>query len=258
MAKFDQNKPFGNGQFAATYYDPDLYGNKSVVSDSAHAGKLSVNTQSNSGQGTKPQTPAKQPAKQTGSYTVNANNQPYVDQLNSLYDQIMNRKPFKYDLNGDLLYRQMADRYTQLGKTAMRDTMGQAATLTGGYGNSYAQQVGNQAYQQYLTALNDQVPNLYEQAYNVWLNEGNQLLQQYDVVAQHPGILEAISPRTVTYNKTAATPEETETTQVTGTDTDYLNYLKKVFGADSTVANSNVNSNALANWYYNLLKQGKG
>ena len=136
-----------------------------------------------------------------GSYTVNAGNQPYVDQLNALYDQIMNRKPFQYDLNGDLLYRQMADRYTQLGQQAMRDTMGQAAALTGGYGNSYANQVGNQAYQQYLTALNDNIPQLWDRAYQVYQDQGNQLLQRYELAAAHPGALDAIKPRTVKANK---------------------------------------------------------
>lgn len=46
----------------------------------------------------------------------------------------------------------------------MQDTMGQAAALTGGYGNSYAQGVGQQAYQGYLQQLNDNVPQLQAQA----------------------------------------------------------------------------------------------
>jgi hypothetical protein len=138
------------------------------------------------------------PSGGTRTYTVNAGNQPYVDQLNSLYDQIVNRKPFQYDLNGDLLYREVADRYTQQGQQAMRDTMGQAAALTGGYGNSYANQVGNQAYQQYLTALNDNIPKLWDRAYKAYLNEGDQLMQKYKLTAAHPGYVEALSPRTYT------------------------------------------------------------
>lgn len=139
-----------------------------------------------------------QPRQQAPSYTVNAGNQPYVDQLNALYDQIMGRKPFQYDLNGDLLYKQMADRYAQMGQMAMRDTMGTAAGLTGGYGNSYAQQVGNQAYQQYMTALNDQVPSLYEQALQAYLAEGDQLMQQYELAAAHPAVVNSIKPQTYT------------------------------------------------------------
>ena len=130
--------------------------------------------------------------------TFNAGNQPYMEQLNALYDQIMNRKPFQYDLNGDLLYRQMADQYTQLGQQASRDAMGQAAALTGGYGNSYAQQVGNQTYQQYLTALNQNIPDLYDRAYQAYANEGDNLLQQYEIAAMHPEYLSAMNPQTYT------------------------------------------------------------
>lgn len=138
-------------------------------------------------------------------------NAPYIEQLNSLYDQIMNRKPFQYDLNGDLLYRQMADQYTQLGQQAMRDTMGQAAALTGGYGNSYAQQVGNQAYQQYLTYLNEQIPGLYDRAYNVWQNEGDRLLERYQLAAAHPGYLAALQPSSGGGGGAAADEEQTQT-----------------------------------------------
>ena len=147
--------------------------------------------------------------KQSSTYTVNAGNEPYVQQLNALYDQIMNRKPFQYDLNGDLLYKQMADRYAQMGQMAMRDTMGMAAALTGGYGNSYAQQVGNQAYQQYLTALNDKVPSLYEQALQAYLAEGDQLLQQYQLAAEHPGVLNAIKPQTYTVQEKVQSDAQT-------------------------------------------------
>ena len=41
-----------------------------------------------------------------------------------------------------------------------QDTIGSAAALTGGYGNSYAQNAGNQAYNQYLLGLFDQGSNL--------------------------------------------------------------------------------------------------
>lgn len=139
----------------------------------------------------------KQTSTGTGGNTGSAGGDPnaaYRAQLSSLYDQIMGYPSFQYDLTGDMLYRQMADQYTQLGQQAMRDTMGTAAGLTGGYGNSYAQQVGNQAYQQYLTALNEQVPNLYDRAYNTWAGEYDRLLQQYQLAAAHPEYMAALYP----------------------------------------------------------------
>jgi hypothetical protein len=85
----------------------------------------------------------------------------------------------------------------------MRDTTGQAAALAGGYGNSYANQVGNQAYQQHLTALNDNIPQLWDRAYQVYQDQGDQLMQQYQLAAAHPGYVEALSPRTYTVNPPA-------------------------------------------------------
>ena len=69
-------------------------------------------------------------------------------------------------MNSDALYQQYRDLYTQQGQMAMMDTMGQAAAMTGGYGNSYAQTAGQQMYNQYLGKLNEVVPELYQQAYN--------------------------------------------------------------------------------------------
>ena len=99
----------------------------------------------------------------------------YKNQLDSIYNQIMNREKFSYDLSSDPLYNQYKEQYTNLGNTAMKDTVGQAAALTGGYGNSYAVTAGNQAYQNYLNQLNNMVPELYEQALNRYNSEGNDL-----------------------------------------------------------------------------------
>lgn len=99
----------------------------------------------------------------------------YKGQLESLYNQVMKRDPFQFNLNGDALYNQYRDQYMQQGKHAMMDTMGQAAALTGGYGNSYAQTAGQQTYQQYLAQLNNIVPELYQQAWERYNQEGDAL-----------------------------------------------------------------------------------
>lgn len=113
-----------------------------------------------------------------GAYTSQ-----WADQISGLIDQITNRKDFSYDLNGDALYQQYKDQYTQQGKMAMMDTMGQAASMTGGYGNSYAQAVGQQAYQGYLQQLNEVVPELYGMALDQYNQEGQDLLNQYSLLA---------------------------------------------------------------------------
>lgn len=104
---------------------------------------------------------------------------PYQQQLDDIYAKITNRQPFKYNLNGDMLYQNAKEQYQQLGKQAMVDTIGQATQLTGGYGNSYAQNAGNQAYQQYLLKLNEQIPDYYRLAMERYNQEGDQLNNAY-------------------------------------------------------------------------------
>lgn len=99
----------------------------------------------------------------------------YQAQIDGLLDKIMNREPFQYNFDADPLYQQYKDRYTQQGKMAMQDSMAQAAALTGGYGNSFAQQVGQQTYNANMQALNDVIPELYGQAYQLYRDQGNDL-----------------------------------------------------------------------------------
>lgn len=106
----------------------------------------------------------------------------WQSQLDDTMNRIMNREKFTYDLNGDALWKTYKDQYMTGGKMAMMDTMGQAAALTGGYGNSYAQGVGQQAYQGYLQGLNDKIPELYQLAMDQYDREGNAMLQQYGLL----------------------------------------------------------------------------
>lgn len=104
-------------------------------------------------------------------------------QINDAIGNILNRKDFSYDVNSDALYQQYKDRYVQGGQMAMMDTLGQAATLTGGYGNSYAQAVGQQAYQGYLQGLNDKIPELYQLALDKYSRESDGLYKRYSLLS---------------------------------------------------------------------------
>lgn len=107
----------------------------------------------------------------------------YQQQLDDIYNKIMNREDFSYDMNSDALYNQYKDQYQALGQTAMADTMAQASALTGGYGNTYASTVGNQAYQGYLSQLNDKIPQLYQLALDTYARQGDDLYNQYSLTA---------------------------------------------------------------------------
>lgn len=108
-------------------------------------------------------------------------------QLDEAMNKILNREKFSYDLNGDALYQQYKDQYMMQGQQAMMDTMGQAQAMTGGYGNSYAQSVGQQTYQGYLQQLNDKVPELYQLALDAYNREGDEMYQQYAMMADREG-----------------------------------------------------------------------
>lgn len=132
----------------------------------------------------KAQTPqVTQPAAQ---YTAGKTPGTYVSRyqpvLDSIMDQIQNPEKFKYEFNGDELFKNYADLYTQYGKQASLDAMGQAAGLTGGYGNSYGQQAGQQAYQQYLLSLYDKGLDLRNTAYQGYQDELANLKDAYSAM----------------------------------------------------------------------------
>lgn len=108
-------------------------------------------------------------------------------QLNDAINKILNREKFSYDLNGDALYQQYKNQHVMQGQQAMMDTMGQAAALTGGYGNSYAMTAGQQAYNSHLQKLNDKIPELYNLALNKYQMEGDEMAQQMAILAQQEG-----------------------------------------------------------------------
>lgn len=103
----------------------------------------------------------------------------FDDKISDIFKQISERGPFSYDMQNDALYQTMKDRYIQGGKMAMRDTMGRAAALTGGYGSSYGQAVGQQQYDAQLQDLAAQIPGLYSMAYGQYQDEGDKLKDQY-------------------------------------------------------------------------------
>ena len=108
----------------------------------------------------------------------------FEEQLQALYDQIAGRESFSYDPEEDETYRRYARLYAAQGAAAMEDTMGQAASLTGGYGSSYAQAVGQQAYDRYLGELAALVPELRQAALAEYRQEGQALTDRYNMLNQ--------------------------------------------------------------------------
>ncbi|MBQ6928071.1 MAG: hypothetical protein IJQ36_07160 [Oscillospiraceae bacterium] len=99
----------------------------------------------------------------------------YDGVISRLYDEIVSRPAFQYDPLGDPLYRNYRTQMLTEGSRAMRDTAGEASALTGGYGSTYAQSLGQQQYAQYLERLGQVMPELYEAAYRRYRDEGEDL-----------------------------------------------------------------------------------
>lgn len=73
------------------------------------------------------------------------------------------------------LFDQYADYYKRQGMLAMEDTIGRAASKTGGYGNSYAEVAGNQAYDShiadYLKVINGTSKSVGSDTTGSWLDD---------------------------------------------------------------------------------------
>ena len=89
----------------------------------------------------------------------------YTDKAKAALADIENMEDFKYNPATDVGYQAARKQYTRGGQQAMKDTLGAATELTGGYDNSYAQAAAQQTYNQYMTELANLMPQYEQQAY---------------------------------------------------------------------------------------------
>lgn len=162
----------------------------------------------------------------------------YNQKAQGVMEQIEEREPFSFDVNSDPLYEQLKDQYIQQGRLSMMDTMGQAAAMTGGYGNSYAQTAGQQAYNQQISQLNEVVPELYGMAYDKYTQEEQDLYNKYQLYA---GARDAAGKD----KESTAVPKEYSASQE-----DIAAVQKKIASCE--------NEDQLNDVYESLLKEGWG
>ena len=120
-------------------------------------------------------------ALEAGRETYTSQNRTAMEQA---LEALLNREAFSYDPAGDALYNRYKDYYQRTGRRAMEDTLGMAASLTGGYGNSYAQTAAQQAYGTQLQTLQEKIPELYQLALEKYRTEGDALQSRYDSLRQ--------------------------------------------------------------------------
>lgn len=104
------------------------------------------------------------------------------DLINEVMDQILNRPDFEYNPENDPTYQNYEKQYTKAGERAMQDTLGEVSARTGGLASSYAGTVSQQAYNQYMDALSDKIPELEQLAYERYMSEDDMLRDQLNML----------------------------------------------------------------------------
>lgn len=106
----------------------------------------------------------------------------YDGTIQNMLGDIINREQFNYDANTDPLYSQYRKQYAREGQRATADALGQAAAASGGIPSSYAITAATQAGDYYGAQMTDKIPELYELAYNKYLNDYNMRLNSLSAV----------------------------------------------------------------------------
>lgn len=95
----------------------------------------------------------------------------YESQIDSMLNQILNRDQFSYDHMTDPLYQQYAQAYQREGQRSLQDTLGNVSAQTGGLASSYATTAAQQASDYYAAKQADIIPELYQLAYGMYLDD---------------------------------------------------------------------------------------
>ena len=105
----------------------------------------------------------------------------YDPKIDALLNEILNRDDFSYDATSDPLYQQYAKMYQREGDRAMKETLAEAAASAGGM-NTYAITAAQQANSYYGSQLNDKIPQLYQLAYEMYLNDKESKVQDLGIL----------------------------------------------------------------------------
>lgn len=106
---------------------------------------------------------------------------PYKKEIDFLLNQILNRDDFSYDAANDPLYQQYRDMYNRESDRAVQNTIAEAAAGAGGM-NTYAITAAQQAANYYNSQLNDRIPELYQLAYSMYLDDKESKVQDLGIL----------------------------------------------------------------------------
>lgn len=94
----------------------------------------------------------------------------YENDISKLIKKLLNTKTFSYNPYDDDLYEFYRQQYIREGERAMEDLLGELSATTGGVASSYAVSAAAQARENYNRKLTDKIPQLYEDAYERYID----------------------------------------------------------------------------------------
>lgn len=106
----------------------------------------------------------------------------YDPTIQELISGILERPDFSYDPATDPLYQNYRKEYTREGQRATADALGAASAASAGIPSSYANTAAAQAGNYYAAQMTDKIPELYQLAYNKYLNDYDMALSDLGVV----------------------------------------------------------------------------
>ncbi len=95
----------------------------------------------------------------------------YGNTIKDKVNELLNKEKFSYNPENDQLYSSYKKQYTREGQRATEDAIGQAAAMSGGVPSTYAATAGAQAGNYYASQMADKIPELYQLAYNQYMND---------------------------------------------------------------------------------------
>lgn len=105
----------------------------------------------------------------------------YINDVNSLFDQVMNQQKFSYDPQKDALFQMYKKQYEAQGNRAMQNQMGVATANSGGYNSSVAQTSAQNIFQGYMDQLSEKASQTYQNALDMYKYKQQNLLDRYNI-----------------------------------------------------------------------------
>lgn len=109
-----------------------------------------------------------------GGYTAGREGSGYTPTISPNDFEASEKPTFSYNPETDLVYQAYQKQYSREGDRATQNALASASAATGGIPSSYATVAATQAGDYYASQISDKIPELYNDAYNRYLNELSQ------------------------------------------------------------------------------------